>query len=976
MSFFLRLLFSWPIKITSIALVILAISARTAPYFIDVNNEILPIIKGAIEKEGYNIDFDGKASLDITYQVKVVIPNIKLSSIIEKENYVIGTAHNVVFKISFIDLILGRRSISEVEIKDAKLNKIVQLPNAVDALKLSSYSPAIKSHPVFSLFSSKLESKKILKKVKITNITIYEKDFKNVLVSKLNFEGKHINDKIDIVGDFDYQEEFVQFHLDLTNRTSSGTRKINLTTKSNKIKIDLDANFYYGEDELNLIGGLKTEIYSPSVLISELVKILPFLKKTQKDYFEEPIEITSDIGVFEGITKVTDIKISSPYLNAKADIEFTFNDRYDLKINFNIDDIDITKFVSSNESSTSDEHKYTLTNTKYHYIDFSFIDNSNIDLKLTANNVTTKNIELENFLLDFKSFGSVIKRGNASFSLKKDTHDSRVTLTNIKLDQIDGTSLLLGDFSNEGNDINETLRLFNLSHYLNIKINQLNYKIKSKIIFSPKEISIFEIDGHIGNTGKFSGSIATKQGDISDYSLDLSFSDLKLNSFDLPLFKQRLYTLLTKSQDDNYLSYFRWFRGLSSSYNIKLEFKNTEFRNEKINNFISICKLSPAIINLKGEIESEFANGNYTLYLTTQAIKPILNLVVKGANLDFNRLKDLMFSFLDNKNLEDVNSQNISPTTPKQNWSDIDLNIFNIYKYAATFDVFLKNLKLYDQDLNNVSVTSRTLNDVLYIDNLYFGIYDGQFQTRGNISFYNPLLYQFSFNTSGLETKSLIANSFPNMNFIEGPLSIIGSAVSQGNSPKELIKNLSLSAKFAGSGMKLHGIEADKIVDIALKREFTEKDKVLPSLEKFLNEGDTEVRNLNGDIKINKGITETNNVIFNTRFSNASFAMLVDLNNLTLSSNTKFLFRSYKGNTIDYSIKYNSDLKESFQKEIDQNSLLKYVKRSYGIVTAQDLIDAKKERREAIDKQKLLNEDPDSKGYLYRRLSEQSHDEE
>ena len=251
-------------------------------------------------------------------------------------------------------------------------------------------------------------------------------------------------------------------------------------------------------------------------------------------------------------------------------------------------------------------------------------------------------------------------------------------------------------------------------------------------------------------------------------------------------------------------------------------------------------------------------------------------------------------------------------------------------------------------------------------------MYGGEFQSKGNISFFDKLLYQFSFSTSGMETKDIIKDIMPSLAGIEGPMAATGSIISQGNTMQSLVSRLNLSANFASPKITLNGIDSDSVVNLALRRKYVHKEKVLEMIDQNLNSGTTDLTRVEGNFKSSNGTISTNNLGFRTNLTNGVFAMSMDLNNLTLSSRTEFIFAPYSPykENVDFSLIKTGSLKQGLNRSIDKPNLLKYVKWNYSIVTAED-IDAEKEL--AKKRLKYLSEDPDNKDYLYYKIQNQDN---
>ena len=169
--------------------------------------------------------------------------------------------------------------------------------------------------------------------------------------------------------------------------------------------------------------------------------------------------------------------------------------------------------------------------------------------------------------------------------------------------------------------------------------------------------------------------------------------------------------------------------------------------------------------------------------------------------------------------------------------------------------------------------------------------------------------------------------------------------------------------------MNVGGIDSDVVVDIALKRQSIDKDKALSSVDSALSSGNTNITDINGSIKATGGIFETNNTSFKTRFSSALLGLSLNLNNLTLSSNIKYLFQPYNvEDPISYVISETGPF-NNLDRSVDNSKLVEYIKLQYNIITEEDILQAQKIARA---KKKLLKEDGDEKKYLYYKLLEEN----
>ena len=901
----------------------------------------------------------GGVSLDFSPSFELIISDITLADIINNETIPFLAAKKIIIRVPFYSFFSGKLYFDSIELQDSVINLAILPDNQKNWYFINQMSANNQKFTNLKsiILSNSTITNKIAggsSKVENANLTIAIKNKGSAEIS-----GVIANDvdPLKITVNIDkYQEDESQI--------------VSLGLSSNSITVDYTGKLYNSNGKLTIDGAFKAKVSNPSILTHNLAITLPFLSDIQKDILDQPVDISANLLISNDNISVSNINIASPHTNGTGEIEFSLTNHLNLNVSLKFDALDISKFIDIKEHDLSSFSNKILTNDEQYkkeaptsYINFDYIDTAIMKLNISAKEIKLPQLELKNYQLDFDINNEVVNQGNLYFEVKNDQYNTKVQLGNMSFKKVENVNILLGDFKNEGDNINETLNLFKLDDYIKINDDNLNYKISSQIIFSPKEISMFDVIGTIGQEGQFSGIIATREEDLTDYVFDLKFNNLKLANFEMPLFKERAHALLTKSNDDNYLSYFRWFRLLPASYHIKFNFDNTSLKNEQIDNLAVLCKLLPGSMFLKGSIKSDFADTNYQLDLTAQEIKPILNIKIDGNNLDLNRFQALIPDLLKDDNAA------VQPANVDSYWSDQNLNIFKIQKYTATSKIDLKNLQINTQKLTDFSFSGYTGDDIFYVDNLYFNIFGGQFQTRGNISFFDNTLYQFSFTTSGIGIKDAINNSFPVFNYIDGPISTTGSIITQGENPKTLIANLSSSINFISPGMNVGGIDSDVVVDIALKRQSIDKDKALSSVDSALSSGNTNITDINGSIKATGGIFETNNTSFKTRFSSALLGLSLNLNNLTLSSNIKYLFQPYNvEDPISYVISETGPF-NNLDRSVDNSKLVEYIKLQYNIITEEDILQAQKIARA---KKKLLKEDGDEKKYLYYKLLEEN----
>lgn len=942
------------IKILLILLVLLGLLVVILPKTIDFNKRSQAIIE-EFTTIGLKLEINGKITAKFFPQVTLTVPNISISSINGNNltNYL--NAKKLIIEVPLYKLLLKQKGFKSIKIYEATIN----LDDAKDSSNLAR------------LYNMRKNSS--VEYIKIINSSSYSQSQKNSdkdYYHNINLKFKFDKNSTLITGNSTKNEINYSVNINIEN-SQNNDKSVLAKITSNALESTFKGNFAFIDNRLNYSGNLNSKILKPDTLLNNMSKVFPFLENAEKKYLENPINFKTDIQYNADSFTMKNINITSP--DIKGNGAFSCYDsgvgNSKISANFNLDYININKFIFFNkntdmQASGNEVFIDTISNNNVDnsYISLDFIDNADIELKLNIQKLDIKNMSLTNLISNYTTDSGQIKDSTLSFQINNDGLNSSFKLENLKVNKIEDNKILLGQFTNTGNNINKTFELFNLNDYINIQEDNLQYDVTSQIIISPFEISIFNINGSIGE-GKINGNIAAKKSNIDDYKVDIKFNNLTLTNFDLPLFRSRLQSLLSDSNDPSYLSKFIWFRTLKSNYNIKLSFENSSFKKEKISNLTVLCDLIPANMTLKGLINSSFAEGNFAINLTALSIKPSLDINVEGKRFNYDLFSTLMLESFQNK-----------ATAPNNQgfWSDQKIDVFRLNKYTANLDLDIKNLLLHNQNYTNVKGSARTVNDALYLDNLALDAWGGNLQAQGNVSFFDKLLYQLSFVATNIESSTLLQSLSPKLNAFTGPIAMNGSIVMEGNSPKELVSNLSMTGNVIGSLINLKGIDSDAIVDLVLEREKISQNKVLDTLSTLSSSGSSDITNLQGSFIVNKGVMESNNISFKTRFNSALSALYWNLKDMILSSNTQFFFLLYNNpEPMSYNIVVSGDLNKDLQYKVENAGLLKYVKSVYGIVTAEDIIEARRISKQNARKANTLDEAAEDQNYLYHKIQEQ-----
>lgn len=958
------MLLRFKLMLITLAMTIFSICALYAvPYFLDANKYSQILIKEIGQQIGSNKVLIANSNISINpflNKIELNIQDFFIKNSIAEENSSVDLFYTktLTLSIKITDFFMGNHFIRSLLLDDAYIN----VENLKKNIDINSLIKKIKSPSSDFYFMNQFIVKNSVLKY---NNSSHRFDF-----DKLNLDINNENGLVRIEADgYDKQKKITSISATIDAKNNSNLHLIKLTALKDSSVININGDFSTIPENENFIGSIEFKLVEPSILSNELVIVLPFLKPMLKDKLKEPLTLTADLYVTKANFDIKNIKMTSSGTNGSGNITFSNTDKASLYCELDFVDFNFNNFFNikkaADESDIIEENLiYEMNNKDDKFLDLSFLDKIQLSLKLNVNNMSVNDAVFKDVVIKMATKDDLINEGEISFYIDNKGDNSRLMLSNLKLDNINNYNFIIGDFIYEGNNINNTLNLLYLKKYIVIDAEELDYKINSKIIFTPKEISLFDISGKLGKNGVFTGNIATIKDNLTNYNLDIKFENLKINDFNMPLFEHRAKILLDKSDDDNYYSYFRWFRTLYSTYNLRFEFSDTEFSGEKITKFTNSIILEPGVASFKGEVESDFANGNYDINLMAKDIIPKLSVNIQGDSLNYNLIDKLFLGFMHKDNvIEDKSKEN---QIKSEFWSSEDFKLFKIQKINSNFDIQLKNIQFAKQNIENYKFNGHTSGDIFYVDNLYFNIFGGTLQTRGNISFFDNVLYQFSLNAVNINTRDLFTKFIPDFKNLEGSATITGSFITKGNNPKELISNFSASGNFAAPELNINGIDADVLVDVALKRQNIDKNIVLDSIEAVLHNGNTVVMNTTGSFAAKDGIFKISDTSFRTRFSNAAFVMSLDLNNMLMSSDSKFLFMPYNSTVpIVYSIAKIGSLTNGIKTEYDTKNLLDFVKNQYNIPTqvVNPVIENKKEDNGSIN-----NIDQEAYLYLYKQL--------
>lgn len=968
MSKALQLLKSKPVKIIAVIIIFVAIAIRMSAQIMGVEKYSSFIIDEITNLTEKKVTIGGEISLrtvPILNTAKIIIPNIKITELNAQNSSIFLQANTITINMSLLDFLFGKFSFKSIEIEDSNINFI-----SSDSITPNNWNF------IYDVLAKKNEFANI-KYIKINNGKISLINKNTIFIyDKVNLDINRDKIKADILGNFIFNDMNFNIDSSIKNLIENDQQDISITLANEGAKVVLNGKLKNTPYLIKIYGDTNVHLTKPSFITKYLIKAIPAISSSPREILKDEIDITGKVSIERSFFKMNNIKISSKTTNGSGDIEFFLTDNLDLSLRLNLEEIDLANFITFDGNETMkilsdqilEQNNPSSATDNNSYLNFKILDSQNIFIDFVAKKMLAYNAEFHNIDLTFNTKVGDMKEGDISFTIQKGEYSTDIKLENLNITEVDGVHLLLGDFSNKGDNINETFKMLGLQDLIDLSGKQLNYNVSSKIIFSPKEISAFKILGNIGNAGNFSGSIASTRDEINHYNFNLIFNNLEFANLSMPLIEKRVNTLINKSQDENYLSYFRWFRTLSSSYRLKFIFNNSIIQNKTMEKITTTCKLFPGSMSLKVDLSSDFADGAYQIDVTANQLKPSLDLKINSINLNFDILKPLLMKFytqedpINNSTLSNINNDNV--------WPDDKLNIFRINKYTTNIDLSIMNLTFNSKSINDFRFIAHTKGDVLFIDNWYLKTYGGELQSKGNISFFDTLLYQFSFSTSGMETKDILKDLMPSLSGISGPMAATGSVISQGNTMQSLVSGLNLSANFASPQITLSGIDSDNVVSLALRQKNVQKEQILDMIDKSLSSGSTDLTGVNGNFKSSNGTISTNNLEFRTNLTNGIFAMSMDLNNLTFSSNTKFIFATYPpyNKTVDFNLIKTGSLIQGLNRLIDKPNLLKYVKWQYSIVTEEDIAAEKELAKKRL---KYLSEDPDNKDYLYYKLQHQ-----
>ena len=729
-------------------------------------------------------------------------------------------------------LIKFNPEINEIEILDAKFYS-----NAI--LNVYNYEDLIKNFFKFRLQNINLN---------VTNLNIINKqdysilNFSNCLLKKenalsSNYIFKATNNYMGkISGLINRHDNIVNFILNVDNNDYS-----------------FELSQIYKDFKLSSGSG-KYQIRS---LASLMHNILPDLTHLFNKFNQnEPINIKFNILNSEDKIQLKDIVIASSFIAGNGFVNIAKSDNIDNNVKLNFPKIDLSSLISTNNSVTFNT---TPTNTRFIFADKLLKADITIDEIILSNNEALEKIVFASNLLKgtlkINKFSGNIKSGG-EFKLVGD-----VTQNSVR-------SMFDGHIYLKYNDINSLLHIlgfndvtvtestpFTLSSEL--KLTLIDLLLRNLLIKTDN----LNLSGNFSS--KFIASTPRLNATLNISSLDLSSQTYPIIS---PLIK--FIENLTKDMKNlDYPSKFIPIRTMGYLANLDVLIDSVKYNNhvfDKMNLLVKIVPANIKISNLDFKINNNYLSTSWNL--DASSVLPSLSIEVKDGNLTTDLLSPAGILKLRNKL---VNNYSLDKAT---------LQLYGTLSTLSQNDLILKNVKFYVANNNNL----------LQFNNIEAELLGGKFQGSGNVLL-EPysINFVYALNTVGLDKVSaLYPKIFPTL---EGEASINGNLRTNGNTLRSQLYNLTTKSQFAINNINVNNFAIDSFI-----KKINTPDYKVQNLDNDIKHamtiGQEKIRDIKGDVELQKGIALLKNVKFATQYSAGTASFAINIYNFDMQASSILSF--------------------------------------------------------------------------------------
>jgi len=646
----------------------------------------------------------------------------------------------------------------------------------------------------------------------------------NPLSSKNIFKGK-IHNISEFSGFFDKNNDLIELQLNINNKDYNF--QLNETYKN--------AELIKGSGQYQ-IESLSTVLYH---MVPDLSSILEKLNSKEK------LVVKFDIIPTEEILKLENIKIDSSSIIGNGTIYFAKKSDISSNIELSFSKIDLSTLIALNTVNQFTTKEYGMRfifNGKEAKINFS-IEHLILENKDTVNNVKFLS-SLENGVLNIQQFSGSIASGG-QFQLVGNVTQNAVR------------SVFDGKIYLNHSDLNSILNA--------LGYNIATIKEAKPFIFSA-DLKCTLIDLYLQNfllktdNIKVSGRVSAKFiGTTPHFLAVLDLSSLDLNKKDYPVISPIIDFAKSLTEDmksAEYLSKFIPIRALSYTGNFEITLNDLIFSNTSFGKINLSANISPTTIKISNfNIRKDKEYLSTSLELLASDIKPVLNIKIEDGIIGATFLSPNSLLALRNKLL----------------------NEFNLDKIQLHLDCFLSKLSQGDLILENLKFTTSNNSILFNISNLEANLLSGHLKGSGNILL-NPNSINFIFALNSIDLAKLSAILPKGILATNGSASINGKVFTTGDTLEKLLYNLDVQSAFILKDAVINNFSIDKLIEKINIKNYN-LSLLDQDLTNTLTSGQTEIKNLKGNIELKKGIGLLRDISFSTNYASGAASIALNIYN-------------------------------------------------------------------------------------------------
>ncbi|ADE29872.1 AsmA family protein [Rickettsia prowazekii] len=734
---------------------------------------------------------------------------------------------------SLWSLIKFNPKINQIDILDAKFyasSNVINIYNHEELIK--------------NFFKYKLQNINL----NITNLSIFNKqdysilNFNNCILKKENaLSSNYIftitsNNIGKISGSINKRDDIVDFRLNIDNNDYS--------SKLSQLYKDFKLTSGRGKCQIK---NLASVIYT----------ILPDLKDLLNKFNQnEPVNIKFNISNNADEIELKDIVIESSFIIGNGFVNIAKNTNITTNVKLDFHKIDLSSLILPNAVVTFNTFG---SNIRFIFADKLLKANVAINEIILSNNEALEKIvfaaNLSKGTLNINELSGNIKSGG-EFRLTGNVTQNAVR------------SMFDGKLYLKHNDMNSLLSILGFN---NLTIQEsvpfvLSSDLKLTLIDLFFKNLLLKTD-NLNLSGSFSSKFIAQTPRI-DATLNISSLDLSGKSYPIISPIIRFTENLTKDmQTLDYPSKFIPIRTIGYLANLDILIDSVKYHDHVFDKMNLLAKILPANIKISNlDFKTAHSSLSTRLHLDTSSVLPSLTVEIKDGHLTTDLLSLREMLNLRNKLVNEYSLNNAI------------LQFYGTLSTLSQNNFIFRNVKFYLANHNNL----------LQFNNIEAELLGGKFQGSGNILL-EPYSINFVYAVNTIDLNKILALMHNIFTWSGGKVSISGSLWTNGNSLQSQLYNLSTKSQFVINNIDVNNFSIDSFIEKINKSDYNVQN-LDNDINSSITTGRTNIRDISGDIELQKGIVLLKNIKFATQYSSGAASCTVNIYNFDIDSSSILSF--------------------------------------------------------------------------------------